>query len=206
MPPFTPTKVELLHLLEHEQALIVRAVDPQPTADGDPEQSRYPCEWFWWDAGEPSVSVVCPFGETGAVLWAREAIRCNVEHNNFYYAIDSRGVGEQRFIRLRDRGGIGRDYAVDEMRRDVARLWLRVEVVDCRRVQSITQKEAAMVGRVPAEELKLRWLPTYYFKRQWNVDNRSGEQFSDNPWAWFVHVERVVWLEGEDKNDDLFPR
>ncbi len=192
MPPFTPDNGELLHLLGNDQALIVRAVDPQPTADGGPEMSKYPTEWFWWNAGEPTASIVCPFGEPGIVLWGREAIRCNAEHNNFYYAIDSRGVGEWNYHRLRAHGGIGRDYTAEEMGREVTRLWLRVASVDCRRVATITQDEAELTSWVPkVPELDPPWLPTHYFACQWNDANRSGEKFADDPWAWFVHVEKI---------------
>lgn len=63
----------------------------------------------------------------GDVLYVREPIRYRVEHDNYYYVIDDKGVGTQNYIRMSRMGG--QFFMAQDMPPELARYFIRIQSI-----------------------------------------------------------------------------
>lgn len=141
---FICTDVEVRAIFDGSMAQMRRAVEPQPEFDGS----------FWnlgaaaWSDGVSPVPVMpghslwnrCPYGVPGDRLYVQESIRFNDEHANAYYCADDRGVGEERYLQLREiRRGRSVIPAI-HMFRWASRIDLEVVAVCIERVRALQDK------------------------------------------------------------------
>lgn len=89
------------------------------------------------------TSIRCPFGQPGDQLAVKEAIRWSLEHDNFYFAADNKGVGNKRYALLRERA---KSVSASSMPLSCSRLTLEVLRVWAERVQEISSDDAKAEG------------------------------------------------------------
>jgi hypothetical protein len=73
----------------------------QSTTPGYDWQFR--CEQgLWQDFRNAKLIDRCPWGVAGDRLYVQEQIYYSVEHDNFYYSCDGKGLGQENYLRLRE--------------------------------------------------------------------------------------------------------
>jgi hypothetical protein len=151
------------------------------------------------------LTLTCPYGKSGDVLWVREAFRYsntpNPEVLNYEYKDGTKGVcvpdGEEYKIS---------DY--DKLRpsihmpKEAARIWLKVISVKVERAQDISEEDAVREGimqctkdgnlyKYGLESWKWQdWHKTAKeaFRHLW-VSINGQESWDSNPWVWVIEYE-----------------
>jgi hypothetical protein len=192
-----------------------RVMEPQPQlkpvnlGNGRPEDV-----WLWdpgaWSksihpVGNPDTLKLCPYGTPGHRLWVKEAIYYNLEHDNFYYAADNRGVGQLKFNQLIEQ--FGRDAFLKRQKRTARympnicrRIQLLVKRIRIQRVQETSAADIRAEGLSCPEHdfdsgfctsecptLRAQWV------KGWNAINAArGYSYEINPWVWAIDFERMT--------------
>lgn len=207
----------VLAILKGSKTQTRRVIEPQPT---DPEINST-CEYFnsegdhafWWshDYGpeirenDPIGEMFrCPYGVPGHELWVKEKIYYNLEQDNFYYAADHRGCGQEVFNALNEQFGrdawLKRPYrSARYMPKVCRRIQLRVSSVRVQRIQEITFTDIRAEGvSCPDHDfhsgfcvsecpsLRSAW------SKGWDLINaKRGFPWSKNPWVWAITFQRL---------------
>lgn len=146
-----------------------------------------------------SISIPCPYGEPGDILWVREA---------WCLAVDDNGRICDPYRGLYKADGVEVVHVDDHMRspwrspmfmpRSIARITLRVTSVRVERVQEITEDDAraegvdrASTGRRVYPGAGAAFVESYRagFEAAWTTINGKRAPWSANPWVWVVGFE-----------------
>ena len=153
--------------------------------------------------------------QKGDILWVREtwtAIR-NIEtgHTDYFYAAEERDYDTVSSTYLCDDDGFdtGKPFPWHSsryMKKDLARLFLRVTDANIARVQAITALEARKEGVGDsflgdcAYDNKYKDIPwnqqdglgVHQFARLWDsINAKRGYAWDTNPWVWVISFERI---------------
>lgn len=154
---------------------------------------------------------LCPFGQPGDVLWAREA--WGKIDDVIVYKADDPTLNE--FINLKWKPGI-------HMKKEYCRTFLRIKSIRIERYLDITEKDAIAEGiekirEVQKSDFQYKWkdyleveaykgqfennlmtgceYPVQSFMSLWSSIYGAGAK-SENPWLWVIEFERIDRPEG----------
>ncbi len=198
-----------------------RIMKPQPQPNGGKglhpvAPYRTPCgDWAWVLAatgigGGDTFS--CPYGKPGERLWVRETIEERMEHANFYYAADNRGVGETVYRLLNQRPHPRRRVIPSiHMLRAASRITLEITGIRVERLQAISEDDAQAEGVEPIwmvagehPEPSGQWTEDHAanygeaYARLWDKINGPGA-WEQNPWVWVVEFKRADQQSAQPK-------
>lgn len=145
------------------------------------------------------ISLSCPYGQIGDVLWVRET--WNKDYRYFYF----KASPETLPMYIRAGINVG-DWSFEEckwkpsihMPKEACRIFLRITNVRVERLKDISQREAWQEG---VESLyphyrdytgNQPYLLTGYasFKSLWQSIN-GPESWNKNPWVWVIEFEQI---------------
>ena len=101
-----------------------RVIKPQEDEHG---RIRFNGKGPFYDPASKAILFRCPYGQVGDRLWVRETVRHNIEHSNFYYTADNKGVGIECYQVLRNREKpYPKTISSSFMPKSLARIWLEI--------------------------------------------------------------------------------
>jgi len=155
-----------------------------------------------------AIQLKCPYGKPGDRLWVRETIYYNLEHDNFYFAADRKGCGNEIYQRLKKK-----THPSIHMPRWASRITLEVMSVRVERIQDISVDdikaeigEKTIVDQLPAfpapipkgvdpeEHLDkiFRIVARRLFKDVWNgINAKRGLGWDENPYCWIIEFKVI---------------
>ncbi len=145
-------------------------------------------------------TMYCPHGRVGDKLWVRETVRHNIEHSNFYYTADNKGVGIECYQVLRNREKpYLKTISSRFMPKSLARIWLEITGVRVEKVQDITWQDCKAEGiTLVGDELvfnnkkQKQSLMRTKFRRLWDsINAKRGYGWIKNPFVWCVEFRKV---------------
>ncbi len=145
----------------------------------------------------------CPYGTEGDRLWVREGFRYKPEHDNYYFDADSKGMGQDAYIRLS--GSKRQIWPAIFMPRWASRITLEITDVRVQRLQDISEEDAMAEGctkvrdacyvfrGTPSDEAGI-WhtSPITAFAMLWDSINGKKHPWEYNPWVWCVGFRRIT--------------
>jgi len=137
---------------------------------------------------------LCPYGVPGDTLWVREGLDVLMGCDAIYRADETRIVdaigwdAEIPPLKVDKRGRTLRYVSPLHMKKNVARLWLRVLNVKVERVQDITVNDIRAEGLSFKQEF---FEPFNVFVKCWDsINAKRGFGWDMNPWVWVIEFER----------------
>jgi hypothetical protein len=139
----------------------------------------------------------CPFGVPGDQLWVRESFRYDVEHDNYYFHADQKGLGTEAYIALS--GKPEKHFGPEDMPDCASRLTVEVLRIRACRLHMVGPEEAARAGYGayfsayvaggevvgpdgidPLDDLEKCWGERY-----------PNEPWESNPWVWMTNIKQA---------------
>jgi len=176
-------------LAEKRKTQTRRIVKPQPAAPvmQDDDTGEWGMLWYSADErGDPTVEhwtpIRCPYGGPGDEIWARESIRYNLEHDNFYYAADNKGCGQAVYNLL--------------AKRKKSRPSILMPRGACRSVRTLTAvriERLCDISEADAQAEGIQWATVpgggalSGYKTLWErLNAKRGYPWSSNPFVWVL--------------------
>lgn len=168
--------------------------------------------WCWndlvleniWDFpdGEDRKTLAsrCPWGVVGDRLYAQEQIYYSVEHDNFYYSCDGKGLGEENYLRLRELEFDQKESIdVESLPRWASRITLELSGVRVERLADMTEADAYRCGvEIPSHmrfsssgNPELRNEARHVYEQAWAAQHGHRHPWASNPWVWVGDGRRV---------------
>ena len=164
-------------------------IKPQPKiGQYQTELKKCICDTYQWRSVAPFYA---PY-QVGDRLWVKETIKRNIEHSNFYYSADNKGVGVEcyQLLRIREKP-YPKTISSKSMPKFLARIWLEITNIKVERVQDASNKDANAEGM---RGLNSRWTindkPRSCFGTFWDLINKKhGYGWDKNPWVWVIEFK-----------------
>lgn len=129
----------------------------------------------------------CPIAQIGDLLYVRETVEKDLSSGNAVVRYRADGQSSQH------EWSYNRDYAPSiHMKKEHARIWLKVTGIRAERVQNITESDAKYEGVAPAflNPLTGNVCTTpeyrYGFAKIWK---ETGGEWDSNPWVWVIDFD-----------------
>jgi hypothetical protein len=184
-----------------------RVIKPQPSQDFDwdgwlidttGDRKRKGCaEWVKRinpsDDVSQRLSVRCPYGEPGDLLYVKEAYAL-APHGFVYKANYSYSdLSEEEVVDLQTGETCPLIWKSSRFMPKVAsRIKLRIVTLQVQRVQEITEEDAILEGMEPKEPNHVT-SAHYRFVQLWNAINKErGYGWDINPWVWVIKFQRIA--------------
>lgn len=218
--PFIAYEHEVKAILDEQQSQIRRLMYPQPRfAQSHQWNSKLIHEsesrtWCWrdyahndtWAEINRALAHLCPYGNVGDHLWAKETWYEDWEHSRYFYKADAYDDGHTVPYLVDGEGsggGVG-SFRVHKwnsqinMPRHAARILLRIKRRWIEPLQAISEQDAIASGignewcdAGPSVTGELSPV-IETFASLWNGINKpSGFDWAANPWVWCVEFEHA---------------
>lgn len=167
-----------------------RVIKPQPTPSsiGGWRWIHREVACGWSDSPHPAMLAACPYGRPGDTLWVKET-----------YGFTT-GNGKRTVYRADGDPPIGLDGSPVNnmkrgssrfMRKEYARIWLRITAVRAERLQAISKEEVLAEGVTPLNDEQAGLSYQEAFADLWNnLHRHDGASWEANLWLWVLSFER----------------
>jgi hypothetical protein len=209
-------------ILEGKKTQTRRVIKPQYDKDWSAGWSELFKSWAWSRAYHRNglsdvevMSIGCPYGKVGDLLWVRESMRYSLEHDNHYFTADNKGVGlacnsAYAFANRIPQTILPRKNIPSiHMPRWASRLTLEITEVRVQRLQDISEEEVTAEGlrcerNRPGFEIgTMPWNgdnSMYWYDAEaegwtsaqrayeslWDSINVKNHPWESNPWVWAI--------------------
>lgn len=155
---------------------------------------------LWQDYRNAELVALCPWGVAGDRLFVQEQIYYSVEHDNFYYSCDKKGLGEENFLRLRELEFDQKEtISVESLPEWASRITLELLAVRVERLGDMTEADAYRCGvEIPSYmrfssggNPELRNEARHVYEQAWAAQHGHRHPWASNPWVWVGDVRRV---------------
>jgi hypothetical protein len=193
---------EVARTLAGKKTQIRQIVKPQPEQVTSPARKSWTPDrkWLEWKGVKQTPGALagqCPYGQSGDVLWVREAFRLaeRLDETSPKEAVTEDGMAAPGAPQVRYEADCkiitgadewGRKRPSIHMPRELCRLRLRVKDVRVERVQEISREDAIAEGVDPPPELTPKWA----FGEKWN-DTHGDGAWERNDWVWVIKFSRI---------------